>query len=82
VKTNNTIIETAELYGVRSYIFIPCIVYGEGAGFGNRVSIQTTAVVRGAKKVGTVYDVNTKGAVRNYNHSCPSHGFKTADTTC
>ncbi|KAF2850138.1 NAD(P)-binding protein [Plenodomus tracheiphilus IPT5] len=26
--TNNTIIETAESHGVRSYIFIPCIVFG------------------------------------------------------
>ncbi|KAH5561178.1 hypothetical protein HBI26_193130 [Parastagonospora nodorum] len=62
VQTNNTIIETAESYGVRSYILIPCIVYGEGEGFGNRISIQTTAVVRAAKKVGAVYDVNAKGA--------------------
>jgi hypothetical protein len=82
VKTNNTIIETAESYGVRSYIFIPCIVYGEGEGFGNRISIQTTAVVRAAKNVGTVYDVNPKGAVRKHTLSFPSHSFKTADTTC
>jgi Na+-transporting NADH:ubiquinone oxidoreductase subunit NqrE len=57
------VIETAEAHGVRSYIFIPCIVYGEGEGFGNRISIQTTAVVRAAKKAGAVYDVNSKGAV-------------------
>jgi Na+-transporting NADH:ubiquinone oxidoreductase subunit NqrE len=57
------VIETAEAHGVRSYIFIPCIVYGEGEGFGNRISIQTTAVVRAAKKAGAVYDVNPEGAV-------------------
>ncbi|KAF2130369.1 NAD(P)-binding protein [Dothidotthia symphoricarpi CBS 119687] len=60
--TNNTVIETAESYGVYSYIFIPCIVYGESEGFGNRISIQSTAVVRAAKKAGAVYDVNSGGA--------------------
>jgi hypothetical protein len=64
MKTNNTVIETAESHGVCSYIFIPCIVYGESEGFGNRISIQTTAVVRAAKKAGAMYDVNTEGAVR------------------
>jgi Na+-transporting NADH:ubiquinone oxidoreductase subunit NqrE len=64
VATNNVVIETAESVGVRSYIFIPCIVYGEGEGFGNLISIQTTAIVQAAKKTGAVYDVNAKGAVR------------------
>jgi hypothetical protein len=64
VATNTTIIDTCEYYGVRSYIFIPCIVYGEGEGFGNRISIQTAAVVRAAKALGAVYDVNPEGAVR------------------
>jgi hypothetical protein len=50
---------------VRGYIFIPCIVYGEGEGFGNRISIQTVAVVRAAEKLGAVYDVNPEGAVCN-----------------
>lgn len=67
VATNNTVIETAEAYGVRSYIFVPCIVYGEGDGFGNKISIQTTAVVCAAKKLGTVYDVNPTGAVSGLN---------------
>lgn len=48
-------IETAEAHGVRSYIFIPCIVYGKGEGFGNRISIQTVAIVQAAKKLGRVY---------------------------
>lgn len=61
--TNATVIETSEAYGVRSYIFIPCIVYGEGEGFGNRISIQTVAVVQAAKKLRTVYDVNPERAV-------------------
>ncbi|KAF1831327.1 NAD(P)-binding protein [Decorospora gaudefroyi] len=60
--TNNTIIETAENLGVRSYIFIPCIVYGEGQGFGNKISIQTTAVIKAAKGVGRMYDINPEGA--------------------
>jgi hypothetical protein len=79
VQTNNTIIETADSYGVRSYIFIPCIVYGEGEGFGNRISIQTTAVVQAAKKVGAVYDVNAKGTVRAHDLYCRSHSFNIAN---
>jgi hypothetical protein len=63
VSTNNKVIETSESYGVRSYIFIPCIVYGEGNGFGNRISIQTVAIVKAAKHLRSVYDVNSKGAV-------------------
>jgi hypothetical protein len=63
LNTNNTVIDTAELHNVRSYIFIPCIVYGEGEGFGNRISIQTTAVVQAAKKLRAVYDVNIGEAV-------------------
>ncbi|KAF2833350.1 NAD(P)-binding protein [Ophiobolus disseminans] len=62
VSTNNIVIETAEASGVRSYIFVPCIVYGEGKGFGNRISIQTTAVVKAAKATKTVYDVNAGAA--------------------
>ncbi|KAH7095522.1 hypothetical protein FB567DRAFT_31840 [Paraphoma chrysanthemicola] len=58
VKTNQDIIDTAEKYGVRSYIFAPCIVYGESDGFGNKISIQTTAIVKAAKGAGAVYDVN------------------------
>ncbi|CAO2658009.1 Nn.00g072690.m01.CDS01 [Neocucurbitaria sp. VM-36] len=62
LNTNNTIIKTAESYGVRSYLFIPCIVYGDGEGFGNRISIQTTAVIKAAKKLRAVYDVNPESA--------------------
>ncbi|KAF2029433.1 NAD(P)-binding protein [Setomelanomma holmii] len=58
VRTNQEVVETAEKYGVRSYIFIPCIVYGQGSGFGNKISIQTVAVVKAAKGVGAVYDIN------------------------
>ncbi|KAG9188593.1 hypothetical protein G6011_07298 [Alternaria panax] len=61
VNTNITVIETAEKYRVRSYIFVPCIVYGEGKGFGNRISIQTVAVVKAAKGTGVVYNVNPEG---------------------
>lgn len=51
LNTNNTIIETAEEHGVKSYIFVPCIVYGKGEGFGNKTSIQTVAIVDAAKKL-------------------------------
>ncbi|KAJ5819155.1 hypothetical protein N7474_004746 [Penicillium riverlandense] len=56
---NNTVIELAEARGIRNYIFIPCIVYGQGEGFGNPISIQTVAIVRAAKKTGRVYSPHT-----------------------
>jgi hypothetical protein len=37
--TNNIVIRTAESLGVRSYIFVVCIVYREGEGFGNCILI-------------------------------------------
>ncbi|KAJ5747013.1 uncharacterized protein N7511_008709 [Penicillium nucicola] len=55
LNANNTVIETAEEFGVRSYIFVPCIVYGQGEGFGNPISIQTVAIVKAAKKLGKLY---------------------------
>ncbi|KAJ9151075.1 NAD(P)-binding protein [Coniochaeta hoffmannii] len=58
VATNCIVIEEAERLGVRSYIFVPCIVYGKGEGFGNRISIQTVAIVKAAKALGIVYKVD------------------------
>ncbi|KAK7926608.1 hypothetical protein PG985_003606 [Apiospora marii] len=55
VHTNNTVIEQCELHGVKSYIFVPCIVYGQGEGFGNVISIQTVAIVKAAKALRRVY---------------------------
>ncbi|KAF2257670.1 NAD(P)-binding protein [Lojkania enalia] len=55
LQTNNIVIETSENHGVRSYIFVPCIVYGEGRGFGNKISIQTVAIVQAAKALRRVY---------------------------
>ena len=67
---NNFVIEEAEKYGIRSYVFVPCIVCkrpisilillswavlmlkftaGEGEGFGNKISIQTKAVVKAGR---------------------------------
>ncbi|KAK7423256.1 hypothetical protein QQZ08_009152 [Neonectria magnoliae] len=59
VDANNTVIEFSEALGVRSYIFVPCIVYGKGRGFGNPVSIQTVAIVKAAKEAKKVYRVDT-----------------------
>jgi hypothetical protein len=78
VATNCIVIEESEKLGVRSYIFVPCIVCkfsiielgrtsttltdhpsdGKGEGFGNKISIQTVAVVRAAKAAGKVYKVD------------------------
>ncbi|KAI1198507.1 hypothetical protein F5X97DRAFT_299343 [Nemania serpens] len=59
VGANSFVIEEAAKYGIRSYIFVPCIVYGEGEGFGNRTSIQTVAIVRAAEAAKRVYNVDT-----------------------
>ncbi|PYI09578.1 NAD(P)-binding protein [Aspergillus sclerotiicarbonarius CBS 121057] len=61
LKVNTTIIDTAEKHGVKSYIFIPCVVYGKGEGFGNRISIQTVAVVKAAMKTRRVFRVDGHG---------------------
>lgn len=54
-------IEAGEKHGVNTYIYIPCIVYGEGSGFGNRTSIQTVAIVKAAKAARQVIDVEGAG---------------------
>jgi hypothetical protein len=80
-QTNCTIIEEAEKRGVKSIIYIPCIVCelvlpsllvsfppevwcfllipdGRGSGFGNKISIQTVAVVKAALACKRVYKVD------------------------
>ncbi|KAF1952041.1 NAD(P)-binding protein [Byssothecium circinans] len=58
VRANTLGIDEAEKHGVRSYIFAPCIVYGRCRGFGNKISIQTVAIVKAAKAVRRVYDLD------------------------
>ena len=60
---NNKVIEAGEKHGVSTYIYIPCIVYGRGSGFGNRISIQTVAVVRAAKALRRVCKVDDEDGV-------------------
>ncbi|RMJ02496.1 hypothetical protein CDV36_015234 [Fusarium kuroshium] len=55
VGVNKKIIDLAEANQVRSYIFVPCIVYGKGRGFGNLISIQIVAIVKAAKAMRRVY---------------------------
>ncbi|GKZ30907.1 hypothetical protein AbraIFM66950_010644 [Aspergillus brasiliensis] len=55
---NATIIDKAEAHSVRSYIFAPCLVYGQGEGFGNQTSIQDVDIVRAALKLRRVYKVD------------------------
>jgi Na+-transporting NADH:ubiquinone oxidoreductase subunit NqrE len=49
---------------VKSYIFVPCVVYGEGKGFGNKISIQDVAIVKAALAAGRVYKVDDGNPVR------------------
>lgn len=60
---NNRVIEAGEKLGVSTYIYIPCVVYGQGTGFGNSISIQTVAVVRAAKALQRVYKVDDENGV-------------------
>lgn len=60
---NNEVIEAGEKHGVSTYIYIPCIVYGRGSGFGNHISIQTVAVVRAAKALRRVCKVDDEDGV-------------------
>jgi hypothetical protein len=62
-KTNFSVIDLCEDYGVRGYIFAPCIVYGQGEGFGKQISIQVVEIVKAARKTRRVYDVNSPDAV-------------------
>ncbi|KAF9890734.1 hypothetical protein FE257_005600 [Aspergillus nanangensis] len=52
------VIDRADTLGIRSYIFVPCVVYGKGEGFGNKISIQDVAIVRAAQKLRQVYQVD------------------------
>ncbi|KAL7952074.1 hypothetical protein V8C42DRAFT_306077 [Trichoderma barbatum] len=58
VGTNNTVIALSEELDVKSYIVAPCIVYGKGLGFGNKISAQTVAIVKAAKEARRVYRVD------------------------
>jgi hypothetical protein len=55
------VVEAGEKHGVSTYIYIPCIVYGDGSGFGNRTSIQTVAIVKAAKALRQVIDLEGAG---------------------
>ncbi|EXJ60867.1 hypothetical protein A1O7_05020 [Cladophialophora yegresii CBS 114405] len=58
IDANNIVVERANAQNVRCYIFVPCIVYGPGRGFGNRISIQTVAIVKAARAARRVYSVD------------------------
>ncbi|KAK4941019.1 hypothetical protein LTR10_018939 [Elasticomyces elasticus] len=61
VDANNTVVELDEQLGVQTYLFVPCIVYGQGEGFANKLSIQTVAIIKAAHAARRVYDVNSTG---------------------
>ncbi|KAI1384351.1 NAD(P)-binding protein [Hypoxylon trugodes] len=60
VNTNCSVIEQAERQGVRSYIFVPCIVYGKSEGFGEPIATlrQIVAIVQAGKELKRVYRVD------------------------
>ncbi|KAI0879824.1 NAD(P)-binding protein [Annulohypoxylon maeteangense] len=60
VNNSCAVIEQAERHGVRSYIFVPCIVYGKSEGFGEPIATlrQIVNVVQAAKALKRVYRVD------------------------
>ncbi|KAI0137779.1 NAD(P)-binding protein [Hypoxylon sp. NC0597] len=61
LETSCSVIEQAEEYGVRSYIFVPCIVYGKSEGFGQPIATrrQIVAIVQAAKALKRVHRVDS-----------------------
>ncbi|KAJ5706652.1 NAD(P)-binding protein [Penicillium malachiteum] len=61
--TNISVVEAGIKNGVRVYMLSPCIVYGKGEGFGNKISIQTVDIVIAAKTSGRVYEFDREGQI-------------------
>ncbi|KAF5691277.1 nad dependent epimerase dehydratase family [Fusarium denticulatum] len=57
VNTNCRVVELGLEFGVKTYVFSPCIVYGKGEGFGNPISIQTVDIVNAALACKHVYSI-------------------------
>ncbi|KAJ5096722.1 NAD(P)-binding protein [Penicillium angulare] len=61
--TNVAVVEKGLELGVKVCVLSPCIVYGKGEGFGNKISIQTVDVVIAAKAAGKVYEFQEEGQI-------------------
>ncbi|KAK0458021.1 NAD-P-binding protein [Desarmillaria tabescens] len=57
VDTVTSILELGDELGVRTYIYVPPMVYGPGEGFGNKISIQFVGIVRVGLALRRVYQV-------------------------
>ncbi|KAF8919597.1 hypothetical protein CPB85DRAFT_1277252, partial [Mucidula mucida] len=57
VETCTSIYELGEALGVQTYIFVPPMVYGPRAGFGNKISKQYVDIVRVSLVLRAVYQV-------------------------
>ncbi|PLB49851.1 NAD(P)-binding protein [Aspergillus steynii IBT 23096] len=66
--TNIAVVEAGIEHGVKIYVFSPCIVYGKGEGFGNKISIQTVDVVIAATAAGRMYEFDQKGQIWPVSH--------------
>ncbi|UKZ50415.1 hypothetical protein TrVGV298_004677 [Trichoderma virens] len=73
--TNRTVIYLAEELDVKSYIVAPCIVYGEGLGFGNKISGQIVSIVKAAKEVRLVYCINDNSPTWPVCHISDNNDF-------
>ncbi|KAI2467062.1 NAD(P)-binding protein [Annulohypoxylon bovei var. microspora] len=60
VNNSCEVINQAEQHDVRSYIFVPCIVYGKSEGFGEPIAMlrQIVNIVQAAKALKRVYRVD------------------------
>ncbi|EHK24102.1 uncharacterized protein TRIVIDRAFT_190948 [Trichoderma virens Gv29-8] len=70
-----TVIYLAEELDVKSYIVAPCIVYGEGLGFGNKISGQIVSIVKAAKEVRLVYCINDNSPTWPVCHISDNNDF-------
>ncbi|VUC29555.1 unnamed protein product [Clonostachys rosea] len=58
IETNEVVVQKGTELGIRTYLFVPCIVYGASEGFGNQISIQTADIVRAALATHRVYKLS------------------------
>ncbi|KAK0474214.1 NAD-P-binding protein [Armillaria novae-zelandiae] len=57
VDTVTSILELGDELGVRTYIYVPPMVYGPGEGFGNKTSIQFVGIVQIGLALRRIYQV-------------------------
>ncbi len=60
-----SILELGDVLGVRTYVYVPPMVYGPGEGFGNKISIQFVGIVQIGLTLKRIYQVAGDTDVRS-----------------